>query len=45
MSKLPNSKMIKKIEILPQKTKKKKKEKVDEMEPIRAKFCQHILYE
>lgn len=28
MSKLPNSKMIKKIEILPQKTKKKKKKKL-----------------
>lgn len=36
--------MIKKIEIFPQKKKRKKrtKKKVDKMEPIHAKFCQHI---
>jgi len=47
MNKLPNSKMIKKIEIVPHKRKKKErpKKKGDEMEPIHAKFCQHFLYE
>lgn len=50
MNKLPNSKMIKKIEYSHRKGKKKikrerTKKKVDEMEPIHANFCQHILYE
>lgn len=51
MNKLPNSKMIEKIETLPQKRKKKKKEregtkkKLEEMESIHDNFCQHISYE
>lgn len=47
MNKLPNSKMIEKIEIHPQKRKKKRrtKKELEEMESIHDKFCQHISYE
>lgn len=47
MNKLPNSKVIEKIEILPQKRKKKKrtKKKLEEVESIHDKFCQHISFE
>lgn len=46
MNKLPNSKVIEKIEILPQKRKKKRtKKKLEEVESIHDKFCQHISFE